>query len=173
MFLYDICEGGRGVTNQPSVIASQVIDMRDEQFAVLSVTESDVIHANKKDIPCIFRVVASCMWRPVLRSQVLLLAESESAKNKWIGALTEVHRILRKHQLKDRSVRHVCFVAKILCLMFLCNMVHMQVFYPMEAYDSTLPLIKSALSSAIIDQDRLALGTEEGLYVLELRTDGL
>nr|CAB3229242.1 serine/threonine-protein kinase MRCK alpha [Phallusia mammillata] len=148
LFLYDISEGGRGVTNQPSVIASQVIDMRDEQFAVLSVTESDVIHANKKDIPCIFRVVASCMWRPVLRSQVLLLAESESAKNKWIGALTEVHRILRKHQLKDKSV-----------------------FHPMEAYDSTLPLIKTALSSAIIDPDRIALGTEEGLYVLELRTD--
>ena len=56
LFLYDVGESGRGVTGQPSVIASHVIDMRDEQFAVLSVTESDVIHANKKDIPCIFRV---------------------------------------------------------------------------------------------------------------------
>ncbi|XP_076803724.1 serine/threonine-protein kinase MRCK alpha-like isoform X2 [Clavelina lepadiformis] len=148
LFLYDVGESGRGVTGQPSVIASHVIDMRDEQFAVLSVTESDVIHANKKDIPCIFRVVASCMWRPVLRFQVLLLAESESAKNKWVGALTEVHRILRKHQLKDKSV-----------------------FHPMEAYDPTLPYIKNALSSAIIDCDRLALGTEDGLYILELRTD--
>ena len=34
----------------PSVFVSQVVDMRDEEF------ESDVIHANKKDIPCIFRV---------------------------------------------------------------------------------------------------------------------
>uniref|UniRef100_H2Z2Y2 non-specific serine/threonine protein kinase n=1 Tax=Ciona savignyi TaxID=51511 RepID=H2Z2Y2_CIOSA len=145
IYLYD---GGRGITSQPSVIASQVIDMRDEQFDVLSVTEADVIHANKKDIPCIFRVVASCMQRPVLRSQVLLLAESESAKNKWVGALTEVHRILKKHQLRDKSI-----------------------YRPLEAYDPTLPMIKTAMSAAIIDEDRIALGTEEGLFVLEFRTD--
>uniref|UniRef100_H2Z2Y1 non-specific serine/threonine protein kinase n=1 Tax=Ciona savignyi TaxID=51511 RepID=H2Z2Y1_CIOSA len=148
LFLYDMSDGGRGITSQPSVIASQVIDMRDEQFDVLSVTEADVIHANKKDIPCIFRVVASCMQRPVLRSQVLLLAESESAKNKWVGALTEVHRILKKHQLRDKSI-----------------------YRPLEAYDPTLPMIKTAMSAAIIDEDRIALGTEEGLFVLEFRTD--
>jgi len=55
LFLYDVGEGGRS-PGQASVIASQVIDMRDEHFQVSSVNESDVIHANKKDIPCIFRV---------------------------------------------------------------------------------------------------------------------
>jgi serine/threonine-protein kinase MRCK len=29
---------------------------RDEEFTVSQVLPSDVIHANKKDIPCIFRV---------------------------------------------------------------------------------------------------------------------
>lgn len=29
---------------------------RDEEFSVSSVLASDVIHANRKDIPCIFRV---------------------------------------------------------------------------------------------------------------------
>ena len=50
-------EGGK-LPGQASVIASQVLDMRDEHFQVSSVSEADVIHANKKDIPCIFRVRA-------------------------------------------------------------------------------------------------------------------
>lgn len=33
-----------------------VLCCRDEEFSVDTVSESDVIHANKKDIACIFRV---------------------------------------------------------------------------------------------------------------------
>lgn len=53
LFLYDISAERNAL---PSVSVSQVLDMRDELFEVSSVRDSDVIHANKKDIPCIFRV---------------------------------------------------------------------------------------------------------------------
>lgn len=53
LFLYDISPDRNAL---PSIYVSQVLDMRDEDFAVSSVRESDVIHATKKDIPCIFRV---------------------------------------------------------------------------------------------------------------------
>lgn len=53
LFLYDISPDRNAL---PSVHVAQVLDMRDPQFTVSSVRESDVIHANKKDIPCIFRV---------------------------------------------------------------------------------------------------------------------
>ncbi len=33
-----------------------VLSCRDEEFSVSSVLASDVIHASRKDIPCIFRV---------------------------------------------------------------------------------------------------------------------
>lgn len=53
LFLYDISPDRNAL---PSVWVSQVLDMRDPEFTVSGVRESDVIHAAKKDIPCIFRV---------------------------------------------------------------------------------------------------------------------
>ncbi|XP_067841292.1 serine/threonine-protein kinase MRCK alpha-like isoform X2 [Heptranchias perlo] len=178
LFLYDIAEGK---ASQPSVVVSQVIDMRDEEFSVSSVLASDVIHANRKDVPCIFRVpltaepgrwVGPIKQTPKLHSardrktathikvtasqlspsnnkcSILILADSENEKNKWVGLLNELHRILKKNKLKDRSV-----------------------FVPKEAYDSALPLIKTTQSAAIIDHERIALGNEEGLFVVHVTKD--
>lgn len=58
LFLYDISPDRNAL---PSVYVSQVLDMRDEEFSVSSVRDSDVIHATKKDIPCIFRVSAKTL----------------------------------------------------------------------------------------------------------------
>ena len=54
----------------PPFFALQVLDMRDAEFEVSSVRESDVIHANKKDVSCIFRVTTSLMDPPGVRHQV-------------------------------------------------------------------------------------------------------
>ena len=79
---------------------------RDEGFAVSSVLESDVIHANKKDITCIFKVCTSLVSPPDTGHQVLMLADNEQDKKRWVGALTELHKILRKNNIPDKSVRH-------------------------------------------------------------------
>ncbi|EEC03596.1 CDC42 binding protein kinase alpha, putative, partial [Ixodes scapularis] len=140
LFLYDLLQE-KNV--QPAVSASQVLDMRDEEFSVTSVLESDVIHANRKDIPCIFRVSTSMMDPPGLRSQTLMMVDKESEKVKWVDALNELHRILRRNKLPHRTATK-------------------------EILDSTLVIIKNALSATVIDPDRIALGTEEGLYCVDL-----
>ncbi|KAK1171411.1 serine/threonine-protein kinase MRCK alpha-like [Acipenser oxyrinchus oxyrinchus] len=145
LFLYDLAEGK---ASQPSVVVSQVIDMRDEEFSVSSVLASDVIHANRKDIPCIFRITASQLSASSNKCSILILADSENEKNKWVGVLNELHRILKKNKLKDRSV-----------------------YAPKEAYDSTLPLIKTTQSASIIDHERITLGNEEGLFVVHVTKD--
>ncbi|KAI8477684.1 Serine/threonine-protein kinase MRCK alpha, partial [Branchiostoma belcheri] len=147
LFLYDVPEGKNA---QPGVVVSQVLDMRDDEFSVSSVLASDVIHANRKDIPCIFRVTHSQLDPPGLQCQTLMLADSEHDKVKWVGALNELHKILKKNKLPDRSIYH----AK-------------------EVYDSTLPIIRTAMSAEILDPERIALGTEEGLYVVELTKDSI
>ncbi|KAK4005018.1 hypothetical protein OUZ56_006742 [Daphnia magna] len=142
LFLYDISAERNA---QPSVSVSQVLDMRDEQFEVSSVRDSDVIHANKKDIPCIFRVSTSMMDPPGLRNHLLMLADTESEKTKWVVALNELHRILKRNKLPNRAV-----------------------FKPKEVMDNSITLIKTAGSGAVIDTDRLAIGTEEGLLCIDL-----
>ncbi|TSN30241.1 Serine/threonine-protein kinase MRCK alpha [Bagarius yarrelli] len=145
LFLYEL---GEAKTSQPSVVVSQVIDMRDEEFSVSSVLASDVIHANRKDVPCIFRVTASHLSSMCQKTSILILADSDHERTKWVSLLLELHRILKRNKLKDRSV----YVAK-------------------EAYDSTLPLIKTTQTAAIIDHERVALGNEEGLYIVHVTKD--
>nr|XP_020472602.1 serine/threonine-protein kinase MRCK alpha-like isoform X1 [Monopterus albus] len=146
LFLYEL---GEGKATQPSVVVSQVIDMRDEEFSVSSVLASDVIHANRKDVPCIFRVTASQLSPSSShKPSILILADSDQERNKWVGLLNELHRILKKNKLKERFV-----------------------YVPKEAYDSTLPLIKTTQSAAIIDHERIALGNEEGLFVIHVTKD--
>ncbi|XP_053489861.1 serine/threonine-protein kinase MRCK alpha isoform X3 [Ictalurus furcatus] len=146
LFLYELAEGK---VAQPSVVVSQVVDMRDEDFSVSSVLASDVIHANRKDIPCIFRVTASQLSASRSKKcSILILADSDQERNKWVGLLNELHRLLKKNKLKERSV-----------------------YIPKEAYDSTLPLIKTTQSAAIIDHERIALGNEEGLYIIHVTKD--
>ncbi|XP_069921525.1 serine/threonine-protein kinase MRCK beta isoform X1 [Oryctolagus cuniculus] len=145
LFLYDLPEGKSA---QPGVVASQVLDLRDEEFSVSSVLASDVIHATRRDVPCIFRVTASLLGTPSKTSSLLILTENENEKRKWVGILEGLQSILHKNRLRNQVV-HV----------------------PQEAYDSSLPLIKAVLAAAIVDGDRIAVGLEEGLYVIEVTRD--
>ncbi|XP_036831407.1 serine/threonine-protein kinase MRCK beta isoform X5 [Oncorhynchus mykiss] len=145
LFLYEVPEGK---STQPGVVTSQVLDLRDEEFSVSSVMASDVIHATRKDIPCIFRVTSSLLNSPVCAASLLVLAESEAEKRKWVGILEGLQSILAKNRLRN------CVV----------HVMH-------EAYDSSLPAIKTMLSAAIVDRERIALGTEEGLFVVEVTRD--
>jgi serine/threonine-protein kinase MRCK len=59
-----------------------------------------------------------------------------------------------------------------MCLMYVCFFLSSQVFRAKELLDSTLALIKNAMSGAIVDPDRLVIGTEEGLFCLDLDRSG-
>uniref|UniRef100_A0A673A8B4 non-specific serine/threonine protein kinase n=1 Tax=Sphaeramia orbicularis TaxID=375764 RepID=A0A673A8B4_9TELE len=145
LFLYDIPEGK---STQPGAVASLVLDLRDEEFSVSSVLASDVIHATRKDVPCIFRVTSSPLNSPLCSVSLLVLAESEVEKRKWVRILESLQNILTKNLLKSQQV-HV----------------------PQEAYDASLPLIKTTLSAAVLDRERIVLGTEDGLFVVEVTRD--
>ncbi|XP_042094201.1 serine/threonine-protein kinase MRCK gamma isoform X8 [Ovis aries] len=146
----------------------QALDLRDPQFSATPVLAPDVIHAQSKDLPRIFRapaetslplgvrlsrsawVTASQLTVPPATCTVLLLAESEGERERWLQVLGELQRLLLDAQPRPRPV----YTLK-------------------EAYDNGLPLLSHALCAAIVDQERLALGTEEGLFVIHLHSNEL
>lgn len=77
--------------------------------------------------------------------QTLMLADSESERAKWVVALSELHRILKRNNLPNTAI-----------------------FRVREVIDSSLTLIRNALSAVIIDPDRLLIGTEDGLFCVDL-----
>ena len=77
-----------------------------------------------------FQVTASQLSASSNKCSILMLADSENEKSKWVGVLSELHKILKKNKFRDRSV-----------------------YVPKEAYDSTLPLIKTTQAAAIIGMD--------------------
>lgn len=73
------------------------------------------------------QVSASHLSSLCLKTSILILADSDHDRTKWVNLLLELQRILKKNKMKDRSV-----------------------YVPKEAYDSTLPLIKTTQTAAII-----------------------
>ncbi|XP_047037892.1 serine/threonine-protein kinase Genghis Khan isoform X1 [Helicoverpa zea] len=142
LFLYDISQDRNAL---PSVCVSQVLDMRDPEFSVTSVKDSDVIHANKRDIPCIFRISTSQL-EGGKRSHTLMLAESESEKTKWVVALSELHRILKRNNLPDKCVYSACVVL-----------------------DSTAAAtVRNALCACVLERSLICVGGEAGLALIDL-----
>lgn len=78
-----------------------------------------------------------------------MLADTESEKAKWVVALSELHRILKRNNLPNTAI-----------------------FRVKEVLDSSLTLIRGAQSALIIDPERILLGTEDGLFCLDLDQTG-
>uniref|UniRef100_A0A2K5E6N7 Serine/threonine-protein kinase MRCK gamma n=1 Tax=Aotus nancymaae TaxID=37293 RepID=A0A2K5E6N7_AOTNA len=128
----------------------QALDLRDPHFSATPVLASDVIHAQSRDLPRIFRVTTSQLAVPPTTCTVLLLAESEGERKRWLQVLGELQRLLLDAHPRPRPV----YTLK-------------------EAYDNGLPLLPHTLCAAILDQDRLALGTDEGLFVIHLHSNDI
>ncbi|XP_039761570.1 serine/threonine-protein kinase Genghis Khan isoform X7 [Pararge aegeria] len=142
LFLYDISQDRNAL---PSVCVSQVLDMRDPEFSVTSVKDSDVIHASKRDIPCIFRISTSQL-EGGKRYHTLMLAESESEKTKWVVALSELHRILKRNNLPDKCVYSTAVLADA----------------------SGAAAVRGAQCACVVEATRVCVGGEFGLALLDL-----
>ena len=109
---------------------------------------------------------------PGAKHQVLMLAEKEAEREYWVGALLEMHRILKKNNIVDRSVFHckevydsqMPIITKIHCAAVLGSF--SDVIANIEIFSPLLSLI-----FRFLDSERLLVGSEEGLSIVELQKD--
>uniref|UniRef100_A0A1I8AK15 non-specific serine/threonine protein kinase n=1 Tax=Steinernema glaseri TaxID=37863 RepID=A0A1I8AK15_9BILA len=169
LYLYDCTMDRHGNITSIHPVIRQVLDMRDPDFSVSSVSATDVIHASKNDLPKIFRITTSQIHGSSLLSinttnssgssssnfsdgtlskqYSLLMAENAEQKQKWVIALTELKSLHKKSKLADKSAYTVKDV--------------------LDA--QVLPLLRSARCATIIDKNRLLVGFEDhGLMSVEL-----
>lgn len=103
-------EDSLSTKNNTSVSVNRIVDLRDENFSVTSVLENDVIHASRTDISCIFRLSSSMIgddYSSHTQRNIfyqLMLVDKESEKIKWIEALHELHRIVKRNNLPPRNL---------------------------------------------------------------------
>ena len=49
-----------------------------------------------------------------------MLAENETERQRWVGALNELQKLLRKNKLPSKSVSQKSLLTKLLCVLFQC-----------------------------------------------------
>lgn len=131
------------------------------------------------------KVTASLLGSPSKASSLLILTENENEKRKWVGILEGLQAILHKNRLRSQVV-HVAqeaydsslpLIKAVLAAAIvgmsvarLCGPIHLNV-WTVVLFEE-IGLASQNLCGVSPDGDRIAVGLEEGLYVIELTRDG-
>lgn len=141
------------VDQKPSLTPVLIVDLRDPQFSASPVNEADVIHASKRDIPCILKIIVSKLKSPLFKQKFLFCAKDEKDKLNWINVLKD---------LNERLVQ----LAKLSSDPSSCIM---PAFEAREICDATS--IRNANSACVYDAERLLIASDEGIDVIDIKTD--
>ncbi|XP_066911652.1 serine/threonine-protein kinase MRCK alpha-like isoform X2 [Clytia hemisphaerica] len=129
-----------------------VLDMKDEEFQVSPALSSDVIHANKRDIPCIFTIKVAGLTSTSPVNNQLVLCDNEQERDKWVGMINELLQLYNKNHGVNRSNTYHS--------KSLCDTNNIQVF-------------RSMTCAAVVNQDKVVVGTEDGLFSYELGKESI
>lgn len=122
-----------------------VIDLNVSGFEVSRVSNTDVIHAKRSEVPHILKVNPDDYAGSV---PVYLLFETREECERWFSALEDGARLVYRNFARTPDSQ--CLQLSLLS-------------------DPSFPLIKHILSACVLDEHRILVGTEDGLYIVDLR----
>ncbi|KAI6651223.1 Serine/threonine-protein kinase MRCK alpha-like [Oopsacas minuta] len=124
----------------------QFIDICDEDFYISKVVDSEVIHAHPKLVPQIFKLSSCLRGCKDINPSILVLMQNESIRDTILTILSELRLFVKQNKLTKSPL-----------------------YRPRELYDSTqLDLLRYINSACLIDTERLLIGCEDGLYLLDI-----
>ncbi len=108
LFICPIVDNSKA-NNQPV----QIIDIRDPELKASDVHDNDAIHANKRDLPCLFKIKASKFKAPDSKQQILFYAKDPNDKNSWINVLNDLHdRLVNTSKVSNNSLGTLALVSQ-------------------------------------------------------------
>ncbi|MCP9262591.1 Serine/threonine-protein kinase Genghis Khan [Dirofilaria immitis] len=145
LYLYDCNTDKHGKAIDIHPVIRQVLDMRDTDFTVTGVTEADVIHASKSDLPKIFRITTSQIHSTLPTSGINTTGSTSSS-----GSASSEGPVSRQYTLLMADNHE-------------------------EVFDSiTFRELRNAQCAAIIDKSKIVIGfTDYGLYAVDLDRESI
>ena len=174
LFVYPIAGDAKPAT----LVPVQIIDIRDPHFSVNAVSESDVIHASKRDVPCILKMTVSKLRHPSVCGQPLLFcAKDEKERNNWINVLRDLNeRLMQAAKLQGSSTSSAASGASSSTTAGGGGGVGvgggLLVTLPIEAKEiCDASCIRNAVSACVYDSERLLIASDDGIDVIDIKTD--
>ncbi|CAH8833928.1 unnamed protein product [Trichobilharzia szidati] len=130
----------------PSNSPSRIVDLSSSGFSVSRVTAADVIHAKHQDIPKILKIIVDdCLPNAPL----FLLFETSSLCEQWFKLIQDTLKLVLRHINSDAD--HQCLQVRDVCT------------------SSLSAILKQINCASVLDEYRFLAGTDEGLYVVDIR----
>ena len=124
----------------------QLIDICDEDFYISKVVDSEVIHAHPKLVPQIFKLSSCLRGCKDINPSILVLMQNESIRDTILTILSELRLFVKQNKIAKSPL-----------------------YRPRELYDSAqLDLLRFINTACLIDTDRILIGCEDGLFLLDL-----
>ncbi|CAH8454000.1 unnamed protein product [Heterobilharzia americana] len=124
----------------------RIVDLRSSGFSVSRVTAADVIHAKHQDIPKILKIIVDDF---LPTAPLFLLFENSSLCERWFKLIQDVLKLVQRQIETDGDYQ--CLQVRDVCI------------------SSLSTILKQINCASVLDEYRFLAGTDEGLYVVDIR----